>query len=118
MPYAVKHVGTPDVCPACILPADQFARREAVWSHALAQFADQSRVDVNTLPMSDLVPLVRSWARARMVADMERTLLAESPRPPAARRFEPRSARLALCLMLAVCACLALICSSAWRLFS
>jgi hypothetical protein len=115
---SIKHVGVPARCPACRLPKDQFARREAIWQHALAQFADQSAVDVSTLPMSDLVPMVRAWAQSNAIAQMDRVLFAEMVPPAAAPRFEPRSRRLAVALMLAILACLGIICSGVWRFLS
>jgi hypothetical protein len=117
--FVAKHVGTPSQCPACVLPEDQFARREAIWLHAVARFADQSGVDVSPLTRSDLAPMIRVWVRADAVARMNRALLAAAPPPrPAADHFEPWSARLALFLMLAVLACLGIICSGVWRFLS
>ena len=120
MSSAAKHVGTPEQCPSCVLPEDQFARREAVWQHALAQFVDQSGADTSLLTRSDLVPLVRSWAQANAVARMDLTLFDEtcSPRPAPPDHLEPWSARFALLLMLAVLACLGIICSGIWRFLS
>ena len=118
MPSDTKHVGMPESCPACLLPEDQFARREAVWEHALAQFADQSGVDVSSLPSSDLVPMVRSWAMAGAVARMDRELFADELASRAARaeaRSERWAVRLAAFLMLAVLVCLGIVCSGVWR---
>lgn len=118
MPSA-KHLGMPDACRACgILPADFAERQEAIWQHAVAQFVDQSRVDVSGMSRADLSPLVKSWAWSNTVATLERDLRREVAPEPVAPRFDRRSARLALFLMLAVFACLTVVCSGVWRFLS
>jgi hypothetical protein len=113
------HTGTPDVCLACLPLPDDFGRRqEVIWTHALAQFVDQSGVDVAGMSRADLVPLVKSWGRANSVALLERGLRDEFPEPDAEPRFDPRSARTARLLMLAVFVCLSIICTGVWRFFS
>jgi hypothetical protein len=108
-----KHAGTPDTCGLCALPEDQFARREAVWQHALAQFVDQSGIDPDSLALSDLVPMVRSWALAGAVAQADRLLLAEAGPPPSpAPSPAPWPFRLTL---FAILVCLSIICSGVWR---
>jgi hypothetical protein len=118
--YGFRHESTPEGCPVCFpLPIDFGKRQEAIWGHALAQFVDQSGVDVSDMSRADLVPLVKSWARSNTVATLERDLRREVAPDPVAPRFERWSARLALFLMLAVFACLTVICSGVWRfLFS
>lgn len=121
MPSVAKHVGIPESCPCCgPLPVDWNLRQEAIWQHAVSQFVDQSGVDVSPLSRADLVPLVRSWAQTKAVARMSQTLFDEtdSPLHTVGDRFTPRSARLALFLMLAVLACLGIICSGVWRFLS
>jgi hypothetical protein len=114
-----KHIGMPDTCPLCVpLPIGFDFRQEIIWRHALAQFVDQSGVDVAGMSRADLVPLVKSWGRANTVALFERDLRDQFPEPAVAPRFEARSARTARLLMLAVFVCLSLICTGVWRFFS
>lgn len=116
---SAKHLGTPDECPLCRLPlraAEPDRRREIVWLHAVAQFVDQSGVDVTGLSRADLVPLVKSWGLSNSVATLERRLFDEEAPTPAARRHPVD--RLPAFLMLAVFVCLAVICTGVWRFLS
>lgn len=116
---AARHVGTSGTCPVCLLQKDQFSRRETGWLHALALFVDQSGVDPSSLGRDDLALLVRTWSRANALARIDRALFVEatSPRRPS-ERFDPRTARVAVFLMLAVLVCLGIICSGVWRFLS
>lgn len=114
---SAKHQGTPDACRECWpLPIDFDGRQEAIWQHAIAQFVDQSGVDVTGLSRADLVPLVKSWGQANTVTTLERRLFDEEPPVPAARRHPVD--RLAAFLLLAVFVCLSLICTGVWRFLS
>jgi hypothetical protein len=110
----------PDRCALCHpLPEDWDARQEAIWRHAVAQFVDQSGVDVSGVPRADVALLVRSWVLASNVAVLDRELVdatSDGRRPPP--RFETRSFRFALALMMGVLACLLMICAGVWRFFS
>lgn len=117
MQLAAKHAGTPDTCPVCVLPDDQFAAREAIWAHALALFADQSGVDVELVHHDDRVVMVKAWAAASVVARQDMLLHRELPVSTPGRpvvRYERRSHRKAVGLLLAVFFVLLAICSSIW----
>jgi hypothetical protein len=112
-----KHRGTPDACPACLtLPIDFGERQEVIWAHALAQFVDQSGVDVAGLSRSDLVPLVRTWARAGTVTLMDRELLAADFDAPETRRHSVD--RLFAILVFAILVCLSIISVGVWSFLS
>ncbi len=119
MPLAVKHHGMPDSCPACVLPADRFAQREAIWEHALALFADQSGVVVSQYPRRDLEVMVKAWAQAGAVALMDGRLHREYPPAPVRRtvHYERRSYRKALILIALMALAMLGLCTSLWRAF-
>ncbi len=120
MQLAVKHHGLPENCPACVLPKDQFAQREAIWAHALALFADQSGLPVARYARRDLEVMVKAWAQAGAVALMDGRLHREYPPAPARRavHYERRSYRTALILIAVLATAMFGLCASFWRIFA
>lgn len=120
MQLAAKHVSTPDRCPACVLPADQFAAREAVWVHVLSQFADQSGVQVELYKRPDQEAMVRAWAAIGALAQMDGRLHREVPPTPTRPvvRYEQRSRRNALILFALTMVSFLGACGFFWRIFT
>lgn len=134
MPLAAKHVGAFETCPACIesMPYDftmrslspdtrKRIRDEALWAHAVAQFADQSGVDVDPLTRDDLELLVKAWARSNRVVQLDGELYAETGSHPSGFRTEPGprsgSTYILWGIVGGIVTCLAILCAGIWRFF-
>lgn len=115
-----KHAGTPDACPTCLLAADQFARREFAWQHAVAQFADQSGVDITVHTRDDLELLIRAWARSKTVVQMDARLFGETRKHPNGFRFRGGhgSAYAMGGILTGILICFIIICTGIWRFFT
>jgi hypothetical protein len=135
MPPLAKHAGTPDACPACALtlprPAVMSAlsedtrrriRDEMVWMHAVAQFADQSGVDVALHSRSDLELLIRAWSRSAAVVQLDAELHNLAYLSPAGSRpddgFNRGQAFAMGGILTGIAVVFFIICSGIWRFFT
>jgi hypothetical protein len=123
MPPLAKHAGTPDACLTCRLADSPRERNEVIWEHALAQFADQSGVDVAAHTRADLELFVKAWSRSAAVVQMDAALHTETSTRPNSFRFEPTrgphpSAYAMGVILAAISLIFIIICSGIWRFFT
>jgi hypothetical protein len=123
MPPLAKHAGTPDACLACQLADSPRERNEVIWEHAVAQFADQSGVDVAPHTRADLELLIKAWSRSVAVVQMDAALHEGTRTRPNGFRFEPArgphpSAYAMGGILAAIGIVFIIICSGIWRFFT
>lgn len=117
MPPLAKHAGTPDACLACQLAETPRERNQVIWEHAVSQFAEQSGVDTSMLHGGDLELMVRTWASAAVVGQLDAKLHGVLP-VEVVSPDSPQGRYVLVGIWAAIGVVFFIICSGIWRFFT